>query len=110
MITIEDQLQGIVDQVTYGDWKFKVKRDNDSGRPYLQLCFNADDQNWTGRKWFLSPFMTRSEIVQTALKAVLTAVEHEAREHFLYKGRPIFGPHISVEKLWEVCEKVDVRQ
>lgn len=65
---------------------------NTTGRPH----------NWTGRKWRLSPHMTRSEIVQTALMAVLAAEEHEARELFKYRGESIFDPHYDVEKLWEL--------
>ena len=42
---------------------------------------------------------TRSEVVQTALKCVLTSVEHEARESFTYRGRAIFGPHLDVDVL-----------
>ncbi len=56
------------------------------------------------RKWRLSEHMTRSEVVQTALKAVLTAVEHEAREKFLYRGRAIFGPHFDVDELARLCD------
>jgi hypothetical protein len=40
--------------------------------------------------------------VRTALKAVLTAEEHEARERFLFRGRAIFGPNIDVDGLREV--------
>lgn len=55
--------------------------------------------------------MTVSELVQTALKAVLTAVEHEVREQFLYRGRAIFNPHCDVEELVALCERraLDVR-
>lgn len=54
---------------------------------------------WRGRKWRLSNFMTKSEVVQTAFLAVLTAVEHETREQFKYRGAAIFGPHFDVERL-----------
>jgi hypothetical protein len=57
----------------------------------------------------LSTFMTKSELVQTAFKAVMTASEHEIRETFTYKGRRIFGPHFDVEALWSIAGKVDVR-
>lgn len=80
-----------------------------SGDLVLQVQFAADGDVWRGRKWRLSKHMTPSEVVQTCLKAVLTAEEHEAREHFLYQGRAIFGPHINIEALWEVCEKKEVR-
>lgn len=94
-------------EVRYKDWQFVV---NDiHARPYLQVRFWADGEEWGGRKWYLSEHMTKSEIIQTALKAVITAEEHEARERFLYRGRAIFGPHIDVDDLHEICTSLDVR-
>ena len=49
--------------------------------------------------------MVDGEIVQTAFKAVLTALEHEARENFTYRGHSIFDPHWDVEKLVELRAK-----
>lgn len=54
---------------------------------------------WKGRKWYLSASCTGSEVVQTAFKAVLTALEHEARESFHYKGVPVCDPHLDLENL-----------
>lgn len=58
--------------------------------------------------------MTKSEVVQTAFKAVLTAVEHETRETFLYRNKAIFGPHYNVDALLKLCESgstaLDVRK
>lgn len=61
------------------------------------------------RRWFLSPEMTRSEIVSTAFKCVLTSAEHRVREWFRYRGRAVYGPHFNVDLLWEICEARDVR-
>ena len=63
------------------------------------------------RKWLLSKHMTQSEIVQTAFKCALTSVEHEAREQFTYRGKPIFGPNLNVDQLVDLCaaESLDVR-
>lgn len=89
-------------------WRFHVGRDGD--RAFLQVvatepCAETGEPiAWKSRKWWLSPHMTKSEVVQTALKAVLTAVEHEARERFRYRGKPIFGPHFDVDRLVELCE------
>jgi hypothetical protein len=98
----------IVKEINYKDWNIQVRCDAE--RPYLQVQFREHDK-WkattttqSGRKWFLSPHMTRSEIVQTAFKAVLTAEEHETRERFHYKGAAIFGPHFNVDVLVGVCE------
>lgn len=84
---------------------------------YLQARFKApnaitgDVEDQATRKWLLSPHMTRSEIVQTALKCVLSSVEHEARETFKYRDHAIFGPHFSVDALVDLrrAEFLDVR-
>lgn len=101
----------IVSQIQYKDWQFIVNED------YLQVSFMSPCSvtgqivEQKGRKWRLSKFMTKSEIVSTALKAVLTAEEHEAREQFKYKTKAIFGPHFDVDKLAILCDSdaVDVR-
>lgn len=78
----------------------------DGLRPTLQLEF---PDGWKSRKWFLSPHMTKGELVQTCLKAVLTAEEHEAREKFLYRGRAVLGPHIDIEALYQAAANSSYR-
>lgn len=101
-LTKED-FQYILSDVHYCGWDFFIGEDGD--RYYLQLAWQDEDcdtgqvETMTSRKWVLSPHMTRSEVVQTALKAVLTAVEHEVRERFKYQGQAIFGPHFDVDVL-----------
>ncbi len=105
--------RAILEYVRYKDWTFVVGDEPDF---YLQVRFRAGDtaggavSEWSGRKWRLSGHMTKSEVVQTALKAVLTAEEHEAREKFLYQGRAVYGPHVSVDELWWACERKEVRE
>jgi hypothetical protein len=99
--------------VSFGDWTFSVGEDGD--RLYLQLKFEqpctttGEHKPWSGRKWFLSPHMTDSEVITTAFKAVITSVEHEAREKFRWRDRAIFGPHVNVHALYQVAERLDVR-
>lgn len=69
----------------------------------------SDVAEQSSRKWYLSRWMTESELVQTAFKAALTAEEHECRERFTYRGNRIFNPHISVRALMTVCADEDVR-
>lgn len=109
-----EQVKEVVSNVTYRHWQFYVGRMDDGA--YVQVQFPAADpeNNWAlttqhGRKWYVSLHATESEIVQTCLKAVLTALEHEAREQFTYNNRAIFGPHIDVDALIEVCGRKDVR-
>lgn len=100
--------------VKYKDWKFLATANK--RQMYLQVAFFAPDsvtgkpQTQKGRKWLISQHATRSEIIFTALKAVLTAEEHEAREQFLWHGRAIANPHIDVRELWNAAIKTEERQ
>jgi hypothetical protein len=116
MLSLQD-IQGIVADVHYRDWDFQATES--SGRIYLQIAFlrsrldsEHDDrpENELTRKWLLSPFMTKGEIVQTCLKAVLTAEEHEARERFTYKDLKVFSPHFDLDLLVQAAEQKAVEQ
>lgn len=108
-MTFEETV-GVLREVRYKDWQFRISHATGAVGFLLSVQFkDADGCVWNGRKWYVSPYMTRSEIVQTALKAVLTAEEHEAREQFTYKGKAIFGPHLDVEKLVDQAEEIEVR-
>lgn len=108
-----DSIALILSKIQFRDWEFSV---GPSGESYLmQVCFTAIDSKTSvpakqsGRKWYISRFATKSEIVQTALKAVLTALEHEAREDFKYRGETIFAPHFDVDSMVEGCFDLDMR-
>jgi hypothetical protein len=93
----------IVVQIQYKHWKIAV--DERHNVPFLRVEFWAPSTKTDefelqiGRPWMLSEEMTDAQVVQTALMAVLAAEEHEAREQFTYLGRPIFGPHPSLDVL-----------
>lgn len=107
------KVEELLETIQYKQWKFHVGLDGQ--RMYLQLVWNdicstskkiAEQKS---RKWFLSEHMTKSEVIQTGFKAVLTAEEHEVRENFLYKGKAIFGPHFDVDALLACAEHLDKR-
>lgn len=106
-------MRELVNDIEFSDWKFQICVDN--GIPFLRVAFQEEDVSSGrmaevhGRKWRLSYHMTRSEVVQTALKAVLTAMEHEVRETFMWRGQRIFGPHLDIDVLHAIAENVDVR-
>jgi hypothetical protein len=107
-IPFENRVYEVLASIKYKDWRIEAKWEMAGW--YLQITFPDEGIVWKSRKWRLSENMTRSEIAQTALKAVLTAVEHEAREKFLYKGRAIFGPHFNIDSLWNLAaDKGDTR-
>ena len=104
----------ILDLVRYRDWEFHAIEQS-NGEAFLQLSWVGPDTDSTefaelkSRKWKLSPWMTKSEVVQTAFKAVLTAEEHEAREAFRYRNVAIFGPHFDVDDLVDRIPRKDAR-
>lgn len=107
----------ILSAVTYKDWWLLVTKDRQRGDAYyIQWHFKArcvktgGVYEQKGRKWYLSPYMTESELVGTAFKAALTAEEHECRESFNYYGHRVFNPHVDVRALLEVCDREDVRE
>ena len=63
-----------------------------------------------GRKWYISPHATMSEIVLTAWLAFKTFMEHEMREWFLWQDKPIFNPHIDTHALAAISNITDARQ
>lgn len=103
-------VQDVLAELEYRDgWSFRVVQEEPANTSYLQVVAIIDGCPQYGRKWRLSPHMTKSEVVQTAFKAVLTFEEHEARENFRYRGRAVFGPHIDVDALLLASSIMDVR-
>jgi hypothetical protein len=78
---------------------------------YLQAQLRSDPEV-RGRKWYVSPYSTVTEVVQTAFKAVMTAEEHELREGFTFDGVNLYHPHHDVEalKAFTLANKPDSRQ
>jgi hypothetical protein len=107
------EVRELLREVAYKGWNLEACENENFG--YLVISFRAVDTDtggWTtqrGRKWNLSRHMTRSEIIQTAFLAVMTAEEHEIRETFSYRGVPVFGPHLDVEALVEIHGRHDAR-
>lgn len=102
------EIEQIINQIRYKDWQFIVGEKN--GVLYLQVKFNAPD-NYTGvieeqscRKYQLSTFMVKSEIVETAWLAVQRAELHEAAERFWYKGVLPYCPHFDIEARVEMAK------
>jgi hypothetical protein len=103
------RMREVVDLCSYPEYQFLVLVDG-RGAIYLQADYMEIDvssgksERQVTRRWFLSPEMTESEIVQTVFKCVLTSMEHRTREWFRYAGNAVFGPHFDVHALWQLCE------
>ena len=53
---------------------------------------------------YVDPDWSTDQIVRQAFKTILAYEEHECREKFRYQGKPIFGPHISVQSLLDAVD------
>lgn len=110
----------LIGAVQCGDFEFILSYERAEGRdrPYLQIqcddkCTQTgDDYRWHGRKWFLSIYMTDSEVIQTCWLAAKTAMEHELREKFRWEGECIFRPHFNIRALHEISRdnRVETRK
>lgn len=100
-----DQICDVVDQIKYKNWEIGVNRYGSDSTPYLQIRFHADGEVQKCRKWQLSFWMTATEIVRTAWKAILAAEEHEAAEKFLYKGAAVYNPHVDLDAMVEFAKQ-----
>lgn len=122
-MTFADTVRKVLIDVKFRDWQILVGDMNDGA--YISVAFYADEAVpipnsgvWLnklalqkGRKWYVSAHATKSELVQTALLAILTAIEHEVREEFTYRGHAIFGPHFHIDTLRELAaEKSEDRR
>lgn len=112
------QIEHIISQVKFMDRKFRLL---DKGDGYLlQMEYLEADVEKPGsepvkqstRKWYISPYMTESEIVETAWACVCRSQHHIASEHFTYYGRRVYSQHFDVHGRLELCngERYDVRK
>ena len=94
----------------YLDYTFHVCHELDGRGAYMQATFDEPDivtgkvETQHTRKWKLSQYMTKSEVIQTAFKCALTSAEHRCREHFRYKGSAVYSPHYDVDELEKLCK------
>lgn len=103
-MSLYERLPPLLAQLNYPTMTFAVRKSGDDYHLRVECpdgtCnVTGMPDPWNGRWWRLSEHMTDGEIVQTAFKAVLTALEHEARERFTYKGVSVFDPHYDIEAL-----------
>lgn len=83
-----------------------VELDDELVNERLFMRWVFDDGLQVCRTWVLNlATATKSDIVQTALRAALDAAEHEAREQFRFRGRKLYGPHFDPDALAEFSRR-----
>ena len=100
-----NRVRRIVEEVKFPGYTFTVEALGD--HVYVQVSYNEPDvmsgvvEEQRGRKWLLPSGQTVGQVVQTCFKAILTSLEHRAREHFLWRGKPVLQPHMDLEQVWQ---------
>ncbi len=93
-------VQAILDKIRFRDRAFRLLEKGDGFLLQLQYYEpDVDDPSGTpvlqrARKWYISPWMTETEIVETAFLACLRSMEHVTREHFTYEDERIYSRHL----------------
>lgn len=120
-----EKVKQIVSRITMSclrtEFKLRVEYDNEFlidgiGRIFLQVIYDAPctktnvEQEWHGRKWYLSKHMTDDEIVKTAYVAFESCVKHEIMEGFKVDNIILFNPHINFEELLKISDKEITRE
>lgn len=109
------EIKRLIEDVTCGDFEFLILPDDNFcflQARYMESCVVTGQMDWQmTRKWRLSPWMTKSEIVHSVFKCCLASVEHRIRESFQYKGERVYGPHFDVDSLHELASqrRLDLR-
>lgn len=106
----EEQIYAILQEVDYkSNFYFEVEPTGMTDEFHLRAVHSRKDsitgEDSTGRSAavVIPSHYTKDQIIRQAFRAVLSVEEHEARETFKYKGKAVFGPHISVDKLAIIC-------
>lgn len=103
-----EEILSIVNQISFMDRSFFIGKKDDGF--FLQVRYMEEDietgkmERQQARKWYVSPFSTETEIVETAFKACKISMEHVVKEHFQYKGRRVYSPHFDIAARIELCD------
>lgn len=113
-----EEVEQVLSKIKFMDRAFRLLNKGDGY--LLQMRYLETDVERPGskpveqstRKWYISPYMSESEIVETAWACVQRSQLHVASEHFTYYGKRIYSQHFNVSARMEICdvEDYDVRK
>lgn len=110
-------IEKIISQVSFQDRSFRLLNKGDGY--LLQVQYLEADIDVGGppilqsaRKWYISPWMTETEIVETAFLACQRSMEHVLKEHFKYKGERVYSPHFDIDARLDIVRagRLDARE
>lgn len=104
-----NKFEKVLTKLTFPGYTFDFGIEN--GNMYVRVKYDEPDvfkgtnETQYGRKWWIEPDNDEMQFTQTCFKALLTSLEHRARENFLYDGRPLMHPHRTLQEAWEAAER-----
>jgi hypothetical protein len=108
-VKTRSEVDAIIQQVEFRDGWFVVHEKGDGW--LVQLCYFDKDVH-TGereiqhcRKFYVSPHMTETEVVETAWAACQRSMMHRAGEYFTYRGKRVYSPHFSIGDRLEMAAR-----
>lgn len=110
-----DKFLGIIDNLnmSFQGHKIEVFCGKHDGRIWAQVGMYRPDiddpqkmEFGKGGKAYISEHATEDEVVKKILGLCLAYAEHEIREGFYYRGKRLFGPHISLDALMSVSDQI----
>ena|SRR5258706_1574412 len=112
------QILNLLGRINFMDRKFLLMKKGDGfllQMSYMEPCIDnpgLGPVEQKTRKWYISPYMTVSEVVETAWACVCRSQIHVASEHFTFHGRRIYSQHFDVLERVDMCDqkKFDVRK
>jgi hypothetical protein len=105
----KEDIEQIISRIKFQDREFRILEKGDGF--LLQMRYMEPDVNQPNslpvlqstRKYYLSPFMTVSEIVETAWLMVQRSQLHIASEHFTYFSHRVYSQHFDVDARMGMC-------
>lgn len=105
-----EHIREVLDQCSFMDRKFLVMKKGDGF--LIQMSYMEPDVEKPGsepveqktRKYYISPHMCESELVETVWLMVQRSQLHVASEYFTYKGRRVYSQHFDIQARLELCD------
>lgn len=108
-------VRNITDNIHYKPGYRVAVEIDENDQVYIQvqarrLDIVTNEMGWgKGGLFYVSYTATEQQIVQATFGLFKAYEEHECRERFTYKGKRIYGPHISLEALLEIADRTTYR-
>jgi len=91
-----DEAKAILADVTYLDWRFDYV---DTPFPRVTVTARLPDTSEPGKDFTVNRYaVVEGDVVGAAFRAVMDLHDHEAREHFFYRGRRVFNSHLEQDE------------